>query len=340
MKILRDVIGTIGFFLVGLLIYIGVGSVLGTTDEYAEMMFEGYYGTEEDTVDALVIGNSHIYKFWQPAFAWEEYGMASSEIATSSMPGCTMKHVAIEAMKTQDLKVIVFDITPFANIDKENNKVHLLLDNMKFSKNRLDLVEDFCKFTGVEGMEKMQYYFPIMQFHSRWKELTEKDFAKTCPSYLNSNYQKGWMKGLKEDVEHPTSDKRQEVGEGNEAALRDLLEWCKGQEVSFQFVAVPVVREKNLARMNYVGDIVEEYGFEFINYNEEELFESFDFKIKKDFEDINHTNINGSYKFTKVFGEYLMERYGLSDHRGEKPYDSWDETAAAYREKVGKYLKY
>ncbi len=341
MKIIKDIVGTICFFLVGLLIFMGVGSVLGTDEEYSEMMFQGYYAEQENIIDAVFIGNSHIYKFWQPAFAWEEYGMASTELATSSMPGCTMKNVAIEALKTQSPKVIVIDITPFANIDKENNKVHLLLDNMKFSKNRLDLVENFCKFTNVEGMDKMQYYFPIMQFHSRWKELTNADFTQTRPSYLNSNYQKTFMKKLKEDVEHPTTEEREKIGEQNEAALLDLLEWCKNQkDVDFQFLAVPVVREKNLGRMNYVGDIVKEYGFDFVNYNEEGMFEIFDFNVKKDFEDVNHTNINGSYKFTKVYGEYLIERYGLADHRGESPYDSWDGKAEKYHSKIDKYFIY
>ena len=87
-------------------------------------------------------------------------------------------------------------------------------------------------------------------------------------------------------------------------------------------------------------DIVKEYGVDFIDYNEVELYESFDFQVTQDFQDTNHTNINGSYKFTKVFGKYLKEQYGLMDHRGETLYASWDEKAREYDELIQEYFIY
>jgi hypothetical protein len=50
--------------------------------------------------------------------------------------------------------------------------------------------------------------------------------------------------------------------------------------------------------------------------------------------DKGHTNVNGSYKFTKVFSAYLAEQYGLTDHRGERAYASWDEKAAQYMDLI------
>ena len=64
----------------------------------------------------------------------------------------------------------------------------------------------------------------------------------------------------------------------------------------------------------------------------------FGFVESEDFQDRNHTNIKGSYKFTNVFGEYLKERYGLSDRSGEAPYADWDAQASAYYAIVGPYL--
>ena len=336
---IKKIAGTFAFFFMGFVLFLGLRELLGPDEEYSEMMFQGFYDTPDNTLDAVFIGNSHTYKFWQGAFAWEELGIATSEVATSSMPGSTMKNVAIEVLKTQKPKVLVMDITPFANIDKENNKVHLLIDNMKFSMNYLDMIENYCKYTGVTGMEKMQFYLPIIQFHPRWKELTEKDFTQTRPSYINSNYQRKFMKKKqKEKTEHTSTEEREKIGENNEAALREFLEWCTQQEVPVQFVAVPILREKNLAKINYAGDIVKEYGVEFVDCNEEDMFESFGFDIKTDFEDINHTNVKGSFKFTKVYGEYLMKNYGLKDRWGEAEYASWDEKAEEYYAIVGKYL--
>lgn len=339
----RDIIGTIGFFLMGLVIYLGIYGIFGVSNEYsehAEMMIEGYYEEEEDTLDAVFIGNSHIYRYWQSAFAWEEYGIASSALSVSALPGSTMKNVAYEALKTQNPKVLVLDATAFASKDKVDNKVYLLLDNMKFSLNYLDTVENYCNSAEVEGLDRLQYYFPIIQFHSRWKEIGEADFVQSYPSYLNSCYQEEFLTSTIKDREHVASDEREEIGEHNEADLRDLLEWCTRQEVEVQFLAVPVLREDKLGMINRVGDIVKEYGIDFINYNEVELYEIFDFQVAQDFQDTNHTNINGSYKFTKVYGEYLAERYGLADHRGETDYASWDERAKAYDALIEDYFIY
>jgi hypothetical protein len=70
------------------------------------------------------------------------------------------------------------------------------------------------------------------------------------------------------------------------------------------------------------------------------MFESFGFDVDMDFQDKSHTNINGSWKFTQVFGQYLIDTYGLTDHRGEETYASWDKQAEKYRKKVQDYLIY
>ena len=341
---LHNKIGTLGFFLMGFAIFLGIRGIFGVSNEYsehAEMMIEGYYEEQENTLDAVFIGNSHIYRYWQSAFAWEEYGIASSALSVSAMPGSTMKNVAIEALKTQKPKVLVLDATAFARKDNAEKKVYLLLDNMKFSFNYIDMVENYCESAGVTGMDKLQYYIPIIQFHSRWKELGKADFVRTYPSYLNSCYMESFLTSTIKEREHRATEVRTEIGTNNEADLRDLLEWCTEQEVKVLFLAVPMLRsEEKLGMINRVEDIVKEYGVDFIDYNEVELYESFDFQVTQDFQDTNHTNINGSYKFTKVFGKYLEEQYGLMDHRGETLYASWDEKAREYEELIQEYFIY
>lgn len=340
----RDIIGTIGFFLVGFIIFLSIKGIFGVSNEYSEhseMMINGYYDEQENTIDAVLIGNSHIYRYWQSAFAWEEYGIATTALSSSAMPASVVKNVAIEALKTQNPKVLILDASAFADKDKSNNKIYLLLDNMKFSANYIDMVEKYCDSAKITGMGKLQYYFPIIQFHSRWKEISEADFRQTYPSYLNSCYLEKFLTSTIEDREHLATEARNEIGAQNEADLRDLLEWCVRQDVKVQFLAVPMLRnEKKQGMINRVGDIIAEYGIDFINYNDTELYDSFDFQVTQDFQDANHTNINGSYKFTKVFGNYLKERYGLEDHRQEAAYASWNERAKEYDAVIEEYFIY
>lgn len=333
------------FCLIGALLFLPLQSVFGVSNyfsEHTEMMFKGYYEQPEDTLDAVLIGNSHIYKFWQGAFAWREHGLAALALSTSDMPCSIMKNIAVEACRTQSPKLLVFDATPFAQAEaEENNKIHLVLKNMRFSGNYLNMIASYCDYAGITGLERLQFYFPILQFHSRWKEIKAGDFVQTYASYLNSCYLKDFMSQTIEETPHITTQRRADIDEKSEAALRELLEWCKEQDCEALFIASPVLLgEERLALVNTVGDIVSEYGVDFVNYNDEGMFERFGFDVSVDFQDKSHTNVNGSWKFTKVFGQYLKDAYGLEDHRGDESYEDWDAQAQKYYEAIAEYFIY
>lgn len=341
----KNIMKTILFLAIAVVLLLGVQRVLNVSNhfsEHTEMVFDGYYSEKENTLDAVLIGNSHIYKFWQSAFAWEQNGLATLPLSTSDMPASVVKNMAIEALKTQKPKVLVIDATEFAEAEAdENNKIFLILNNMKFSSNYIDMIENYCDYTGITGLDKMKYYFPILQFHSRWNDVKARDFVATYPSYLNSCYLPDFLEDTIEDRPHVSTQERLPIAEKSEESLRDLLEWCAQQECEVLFLTSPVfLEEERLAMFNYVGDIIEEYGFDFLNYNDEGAFEQFGFEVGVDYQDKSHTNINGSWKFTQVFGQYLIDEYGLTDHRGESTYDSWGPRAEAYFEVIKEYFIY
>ena len=309
--------------------------------EHAEMMMDGYYNEKENTVDAVVIGNSHIYRYWQGAFGWEQHGIAGLSLSTSDMPCNVFRNVGVEALKTQTPKVLVFDALAFAdNHDLENNKIYYLTSNMKFSSNYLDTIKTYCDTVGIEGWDRLQYYFPVIQFHSRWKDLKKRDILKMKESYLNSCYEKKFLTRTIEKEEVVDTDIRVPIHEGREASLRELLEWCQKQDVQIEFIAVPtLLSEKRKGMINYVGDIVEEYGITFIDYNDKALFDSFGFVVEEDFQDVNHTNVVGSYKFCDVYGQHLIDTYDLPDRREDESYTSWETRSDEYFEVIQEIIE-
>ena len=341
----KDIFKAIVFCAVGGILLLGAQKVLGVSNhfsEHTEMMFEGYYSQPEDTLDAVLIGNSHIYKFWQGAFAWQEHGLAALSLSTSDMPASITKNIAMEACKTQHPKLLVFDSTEFAQSKADkNNKIYLVLRSMKFSGNYVDMIENYCDFYDISGLGKLKFYFPILQFHSRWKEINAGDFVQSYESYLNSCYLSDFLGDTFEGIPHVSTEERLPISEKSEETLRDLLEWCKEQDFQTLFIASPVLLdEERLGMVNTVGDIISEYGIDFLNCNDQEIFDSFGFDLTTDFQDKSHTNVNGSWKFTKVLGQYLMDEYGLQDHRGEETYRSWDEQTEKYLDLIQDYFIY
>lgn len=341
----KNIIKTVLFLAFAVVLLLGLQKVLNVSNhfsEHTEMVFDGYYSEPENTVDAVLIGNSHIYKFWQSPYAWRQNGLATLPLSTSDMPASIVKNMAIEALKTQKPKVLVIDATEFAAAEaEENNKIFLVLNNMKFSRNYMDMIDNYCDYAGITGMDRMKYYFPILQFHSRWNDLRARDFVATYPSYLNACYLPDFLEDTIEDRPHTATEKRLPIAEKSEAVLRDLLEWCTKQECEVLFIASPVfLEEERLQMFNYVGDIIKEYGIDFINYNDPGAFEQFGFNVAVDYQDKSHTNVNGSWKFTQVLGQYLIDEYGLTDHRGEEAYASWETRAQSYFDRIKEYFIY
>lgn len=332
------------FILVGLIVSYPIISLFGISNEFsehAEMMINGYYDAPEDSADVVFIGNSHVYRFFQSAFAWRECGLASNSWSTSDLPYGAIRNVAVETLKTQSPKVVVFDLSVFANEkDSANNKIYLLTQNMKISKNYFEMIRNYCSYSNVKGSKVLQYYFPIIQFHDRWKSINQGDFCQTMPSYLNSCYQEKFLTNVVQDKTHICTDKRVAVAPGSEQALRDLLQWCSEQkDVDFLFYAAPLLKgDEQLGRINYLCDIVRDSGVQVINFNDQQNFEELGLDVHTDFQDSNHTNVKGSLKFTKYLSSYLMEKWEIPDRRGDENYAEWDTQADGYYQIVGGYL--
>lgn len=324
-------------------LFLKIQDILGVSlNENSEMLFNGYYREQKNTVDVVMIGNSHCHRYWQSPYIWDLYGISGLNLSAADMPGSIYKNMGIEALKTQSPKVLIFDATAFANVDKVNTKIHLTTKNMKTSLNYFDTIHNYCNYNSIAGLDTLPYYIPVIQFHSRWKDLREEDFTESFPSYLNGCYLKEFLEARIDGAEHTYTKERTAIGRKEERELRDLLEWCRQQnEIKIEFISPPTFEEETKqAMMNTVGDIIKEYHIPYIDYNEPTAFEQFHFVSNMDYGDKNHTNVNGAYKFCKVYGQHLLDTYHLTDHRNEKEYASWNDRTKQYYEIISDYFIY
>ena len=210
---------------------------------------------------------------------------------------------------------------------------------MKCSRNKYKMIEDYSYYLQIDKGKQFPYYFPFLQFHSRCFELNKGDFVQTQVSYLNSCYQDNWLNSKAEGLEHSTTDEILEVPKECETAFRDFLEYCRSLDTEVLFVAAPDWNGgEKLAHANYLLSIVEENGFDFINYNEDVLYQTIGIDESIDLQDSSHFNVNGSFKFTKAMSDYLITKYHLSDKRNDPQYVYYSERAKEYYELIGDYI--
>ena len=300
----------------------------------------GFKQERNDSLDAVYIGASHVFSFFQPPLAWNDYGIAVFSYAIPSMPPYTVKYRIIEARKTQPDALYIINLNCFKNTEVKTQAIHRSVDYMPWSKNKLEMMDTMLDHSDFEGMDRLEFYFPMLRFHSRWCELSDADFKHTLNNAdgLKGAYTYNPFLTASEDQtkRYKFVDKREELTEDQELILYDLLDYIDQEDVNVLFVTVPqMLDSESLGQINTIEDIVQERGYDYLDLMDNGS--DYQLKMDTDYHDSNHINIHGSIKFTKYLSEYLIENYGFNDKREESGWDSWNASVTKYADIIGPY---
>ena len=326
-------------FLTGLILIIYlISRTFGNTDYRIYQDFIGFYEEPENSLDAVYIGASNVYYYFQAPLAWHEYGIAVYPISMAMMPTQSMKFVIEEARKTQPDALYIVNLNNFKDTDFTEAHFHYLTDYMRFSPTKVNLVNRLAEDLGVTGFDKLEYYLPFIRFHSNWSHLTEDAFEKEYNGMKGANCYNSFLKDVT-DISGSYRETEQDIliTEDQDSILRELLDYCKEEDVNVLFVLVPqaIPNESRIAQLNTMCSIVEEEGFDILN-----LLEGMDtvgLNMKYDYANTIHTNVHGSLKYSHFIGQYLIDEYGFEDRRDDPAYAEWDTSYEKYLEKISPY---
>ena len=286
---------------------------------------EGIKNEEENSVDVMYFGSSHMYTSISPVDVWEESGIPSYILATQKQPFWISYYYMREALKYQKPKVVVLDIyrSDFLEEYEEESVNRAAIDLLDFSYNKSQMIE-----ASVPKEERTSYYVNLIKYHGRWKELTKEDFDWSYRT--KQDPLKGYV------CLYPTTpiDKRENLEGVTEVAsmsdktkeyLMKIIELAKKQDFELVLYKAPSnATKEQKAYYNAVEAIAKENNIHFIDYNM--LYEEIGLDLSKDFYDENHVNLLGASKVSKHFSAYLAEEFQLADKRNETSYlTTWNE---------------
>jgi len=332
----KKIIKGIVFVLIFLICFSAVQTVLEYVDERDSNRIIGFFEERENSLDAVFLGSSATYAFWCAPTAFAEHGITVYTYSTASQPLYAAKFLIADAMKTQPDAVYIVNIS---NVS-ENYEQHLqkLLIDYPASVNKFLMTDYLCDMYGLSLSERMEYYFPIIRFHGRWNELTEKDFFPEKDEYKCANVYKTFL-ATAADVGKYKYDftTRTDLTEKVTKGLNDLLDYCEEKNVKVLFYVSPQLTSKSrTAFQNTMIETVEKRGFDVLDLRKHVKYIGLD--TKTDYYNKNHTNIHGSIKVTDYISRYLIDNYGFEDKRGQEEYSDWTEAAEKYYKKISKYL--
>lgn len=333
-----------------------------TVAEAASRIYRGFLDEEKDSIEAIFAGTSHMTYSVSPVELYEEYGFTSYNLASAGQPLAVARYALQTALKTQDPKVFVLDVSSLFTDFYNGAGFKYVTEQVPLSAEKLQLLQEMSTLSDDED-DMVSGLFPMINYHSRWKELDENDFTylkdsdhfftkgyylnvKEIPSYIDVDYmnneaQEMIADNLKvtytwEEQQLSTEKEDDELYEANVSdynlqVLLDIADICEENGVKLLLVKIPVVDSPAMymsswteKRSAVVKEIAEEYKLDYLD-----MVYDVDCGIEwlTDTADGGgHLNFLGAEKVTHILGQYLVENYKLE----QQEYTAWDKDTKLY----------
>lgn len=282
-----------------------------------------FYQQRNNMNDVIFIGSSHIFEGVNTGILWDEYGIASYDLAGSAQPVWNSYYYMKEGIKNQNPSLIVLDLWGVVQTEDyaDNSVIIKNTYGMKWSPDKVEAV----KVSSKKDLWN-NYLWEIPTYHMRYKELTDADFL---PHLGTANWEdwKGFgINSVTKAMAKPEgfqTEETMELTEKVEKYLRKICELCLERETKLVFIKTPFVTDiEYTMKFNKAFEIAKEYGVSYIDFNY--YYDEMGLDFSTDMADESHLNYKGNVKFSRYLGDYLKRNYDIPDRRGEEGFESYD----------------
>ena len=336
MKIKQFIKAVIFLVLLPIIIY-PFNSVFSNLDYRTRQIWEGFYAEPEGSLDAVIIGASNVYPYWNAMTAWEEYGIAVYAVAFPGLSYQTIEGVIDECRKTQPDALYIVSLNTYKSDDLSEWSTHLTLDYMNWGKEKADMVAELSDEMGLDQEQRLENYFPLIRYHSNWSQLGEQDYIFESNGYKSASCYLDYKNISRSQTEYYSP--ANEVGVMTDyqvEALDSLMDHCAENGVNLMFVSMPQsIGTVTIERINAMAEYVAGKGYNVVNLAS--AVDEMGMDLRRDWYNRLHVNIHGSIKFTHYLGGCLVDLYGFEDKRNDPSYQSWNEAVELYRAEMGAF---
>ncbi|MCR5575921.1 MAG: hypothetical protein K6F56_02810 [Oscillospiraceae bacterium] len=303
-----------------------------TACRYTEKI-NGFFNEPAESMDVLCYGSSRMYCTLDPLVLHAETGLRSYVLATQQQPLAATYCYMKESLKTQSPKVLLLEATmAFSPGAGGEGALRDCLDPLPWSENKLAIIR-----TLVPEGERSSYYFNLLKYHQRWKELSAQDFRFDWRGKRDPLRGYHFM-----EIARPETCAQQSyadveavpLSEESLAVLRDMKALAEENGAQLMLLAAPYAwADEERGSLKGLHAFCEDEGIVLLDMNE--VYDSLGFDAERDFVDEGHLNVYGSAKATRLIGETLLARYGLTPE--SHPADA--EISAAYAMRIEPFVR-
>lgn len=331
-KTIKEIIAFICFMLVLAIMVNSLSKIFipkwKENDSMQTYMMRGFYDEEKDSIKVLNIGDSDVYRGVSPNVIWNTAKIPSYTLSSSSQRMWQSYYLLKHALNYQSPEVVFLEMNACRyDSGREIAMMHQFFDNMKLDDVKWEALQDpVFEFT---TSQKLNFLFPILEFHSRYSELTKEDFTLGLSDLHYA--EKGLA--MKTDVEaYEGSMNYMKKITDNEFAITPktmkyldmIVELCKEKNIRLVLFKTPEPTNWRLQHHEAVSEYAKEHDLDFLDYNIGSRLKLFD--LTKDTMDKGtHLNIYGAEKLSHSLAEYMRDTLKIEPETNENIIKVFDE---------------
>lgn len=316
MKIVKPLLGFAAFGLGLLIILYGLSFLFvpknNTKDAgMEEIIANGIQGEPPHSIDVVVVGDSESYTSISPLLIWKDTGYTSYVCGSSKQYLSYSKTLLERAFENQSPKLVI--------------------------------LETLCIYRNIPAktivMDEVSRYLPILRYHDRWKNITQRDLAVSEESTYTTPY-KGNRHSTKVNGADSSNYMTQTTNTAsipmvNRILVEQIQQLCEANGAKLLLLSTPSTVNWNYQRHNGIQALAEDLGIEYIDLNTMPQEVPIDWSTDT-YDRGDHLNYSGCEKVSQFISKYLAGTQMFSDRRGDSQYASWNTLLQDYEAEVTK----
>ena len=192
------------------------------TSPYTSASSTLYDKLEDDIVDVLFLGSSHCYASISNSQLWEDHGLGAFNMVVSGQDLASSYYYMREVFKTQSPKLVCVELYGIT-FEKHAVTANIYRNalSMNFSDNFIGVVDAIAP-----EEDKKDYLLKWPIIHTRYRELSKKDFVSTEPAYLGGNAASKAVTYI-EDLYVYTGNDCSPISQTNEKWIQQMIDFAK-----------------------------------------------------------------------------------------------------------------
>lgn len=290
------------------------------------------YYQETGSHQLIILGDCEVYENISPIVLWEEFGI-TSYIRGSAQQLIPQSYYLLEdTLRREHPDVVLLSIAAMQEGEQTNEAYNrMTMEGMEWSRYKLEAIQA----TKMEEENLVEYLFPLLRYHSRWKELGEDDiryFWNRGKVSHNGYYMRADVRPL---TDFPTPRRRGDYRfpEKSTEYLDRIRALCEKEDIRLVLMKAPSLYPVWYDQWEeQVKDYADQHQLLYINCIPAIPEIGLDFN-QDTYDGGLHMNVYGAEKLTRYLGEILKKECGLKDLRGDSVLAGlWEEKSRFYQE--------